>query len=96
MVFARRGQAGCAIWAVAGGRIEGRPDAMSASEFLFLAVIVWIVPPLPVAVAFGRLDRWTSAPLAIALGPFAYLGLELCRRHRDEAARTSLARHLRV
>jgi hypothetical protein len=69
---------------------------MNASDILIVATLTWIVPALPAAVAFGRLDRWPAAPLAIPLGPFAYVGLELCRRHRDDAARISLARHLRV
>ena len=69
---------------------------MTASEILFAATLAWFVPTIPAAVAFGRLDRWTSAPLAMALGPFAYLGLHLCRRHRDEVAVASVSRHLYV
>jgi hypothetical protein len=69
---------------------------MSTSGILLVAALAWTVPALPAAVGFGRLDRWTSAPLAIALGPFAYLGLRLCRRHRDDVAVAALARHLHV
>gem|GEM_PF-6624885 len=56
---------------------------MTSLELLVLLSGFWMVIAFPAAIGTSRVDHRRSAAIVIALGPFAYIALALCRRHRD-------------
>ena len=61
---------------------------MTTADLLLLFSSSWVVSALPAAVGVGRIDGRRTAAMVLTLGPFAYFGLALCRRHHRELTTT--------
>jgi hypothetical protein len=55
---------------------------MTTLELLLLISALWMAVAFPAAIGTSHIDHRRSAAIIVALGPFAYIGLALCRRHR--------------
>jgi hypothetical protein len=69
---------------------------MTTLELLFLLSALWMVIAFPAAIGTSHIDHRRSAAIIVTLGPFAYIGLALCRRHRASLTAETIERRYPV